>query len=299
MKTVPAYAASLKSFPTPFIRALTKSNYDKEGSLFSATQLISPPQRTWLGKHHEKQENPYTMFHALMGTAIHSILEDNVDTENGEMAEERLHFNYTPNPSPNPDPIWITENGEVIHVPISGQIDFWEDNTIFDYKNTAGFQDKMKEDHFQQVQINGWLAKQNGYEVEHVAVVYLQRDWSYMRAQVDPTYPQTPFAVYVHPFDEEYASKLLDKTVMDHWAAWNGNPRPCTSAEQWERPSKFAIMSPGAKRASKLCDSYEEAMELKKPNQLVETRVGEKVFCNSFCGFKDYCEQYKRETQFE
>lgn len=288
MKTLSFSTTFLQSFPSPFIRALTRSNYDKGKSLFTATQLISPPQRTWLGKNGEKVENPYTMFHALMGTAIHSILEDNVDPENGEVAEERLHHNYI-----------YMENGKEIGIPISGQMDFYEDHTVFDYKNTAGFQDKMKEEHYQQVQINGWLAKQQGYIVEHVAVVYLQRDWSYMRAKVDPTYPQTPFAIYVADFDENYAKALIDMKVHEHWQAWNGNPRPCTPEEQWERPSTYAIMSPGAKRASKLCDTYEEAMENKKPNQIIETRKGEKVFCNSFCGFKDVCPQYKYETNLD
>lgn len=284
MKTISAAAAYLKSFPSPFIRALSKDKYEKGASLFSTTQLISPPQRTWLAKNYEKQENPYTMFHALMGTAIHSILEDNVDVKNGEVAEERLHYSY-----PHPD-------GDI---PISGQMDFYEDKTCFDYKNTAGFQEKMKTEHHQQVQINGWLAQNNGYEVEHVAVVYLQRDWSYMRSTFDPTYPQTPFAIYVAPYDKAFAEQLIKTTVEDHWRAHNGSPRPCTPEEQWERPSKFAIMSPGAKRASKLCDTWDEAMELKKPNQTVETRKGEKVFCSAFCGYSAHCAQYKRETQFE
>jgi len=281
MKTIPAAAAYLKSFPSPFIRALSKDKYEKGKSLFSTTQLISPPQRTWLGNNYEKQENPYTMFHALMGTAIHAILEENVDTENGEVAEERLHYDY-----PHPDR----------PIPISGQMDFYEDRTCFDYKNTAGFQEKMKAEHHQQVQINGWLAKKNGYEVEHVAVIYLQRDWSYMRSKVDPAYPQTPFAIYVEPYDEAFAEELVKKTVEDHWKAHNGSPRPCTSEEQWERPSVYAIMSPGAKRASKLCDSYDEAVELKKSNQTVEVRVGEKVFCSSFCGYSHVCKQFKMES---
>jgi len=275
-------ASYLKSFPSPFIRALLKDKYEKGKSLFSTTQLISPPQRTWLGKNHEKQENPYTMFHALMGTAIHSILEDNVDTENGEVAEERLHYEYP----------YLGGT-----IPISGQIDFYENKTVFDYKNTAGFQEKMKPEHRQQVQINGWLAEKNGYEVEHVSIVYLQRDWSYMRSTFDPTYPQTPFAIYVEPYDQDFAAKLIEKTVEDHWKAYNGSPRQCTPEEQWEKPSVYAIMSPGAKRASKLCETLSEAEGLKKPNQTVEIRKGEKTFCNSFCGFKDVCEQYKRESK--
>lgn len=285
MKTIPDYATGLKSFPNPFIRAITRSKYDKGHSLFTATQLIGPPQRTWLGREHEKVENPYTMFHALMGTAIHAILEENVDPENGEVAEERLHYNYT-----------YMDGSVPVDIPISGQMDFYEDKTVFDYKNTAGFQDKMKDEHYQQVQINGWLAKQAGYDVEHIAVVYLQRDWSYMRAQVDPTYPQSPFTIHVAPFDEEYARELIARKVDEHWQAHNGNPRPCTPEEQWERPSTYAVMSPGAKRASKLCNSYEEAMEVKKPHQTIEVRKGEKVFCNSFCGFKHVCGQYMRES---
>lgn len=288
MKTVPASTTALQSFPNPFIRAITRSKYDKGRSLFSATQLISPPQRTWLGREHKKVENPYGMFHALMGTAIHAILEENVDTENGERAEERLHYDYP----------YKDESGETT-IPISGQMDFYEDHTVFDYKNTAGYQDKMKNEHHQQVQINGWLAKQNGYVVEHVAVVYLQRDWSYMRSTVDPTYPQSPFTIHVVPFDENYAKALIDMKVHEHWQAWNGNPRPCTPEEQWEKPTVYAVMSPDAKRASKLCDTYEEAMEVKKPHQHIETRRGEKTFCNTFCGFKHVCPQFKRESATE
>lgn len=279
---------SLHSFPNPFIRALTKNKYSKGESLFTATQLISPPQRTWLAVNHEKKENPYTMFHALMGTAIHSILEENVDPANGEVAEERLYHDYP-----------YLKDGLEIVIPISGQMDFYEDKTVFDYKNTAGIQEKMKPEHYEQVQINGWLAKQNGYDVEHVAVVYLQRDWSYMRSQVDPTYPQTPYTIFVADFDENYAKASIDMKVDEHWRAYNGKPRLCTPVEQWERPSVYAVMTPGAKRASKLCDTHEEAMEFKKPNQIVETRKGEKVYCKNFCGFHEHCEQFKRESMTE
>jgi hypothetical protein len=277
-------AKNIESFPTPFMRALKANKYSKGHSLFSVTQLIGPPQRTYLALTNEKTESAYGLFHALMGTAIHNILEEHVDTANGEVAEERLHWLYT---------IGIHE------IPISGQMDFYEQKCVFDYKNTAGFQDKMKEEHYQQVQMNGYLAKINGYEVEHVGVVYLQRDWSYMRAQVDPTYPQSPFTIYIHPFDEAYGKNQFDTTVPDHWAAHNGTPRPCTPKEQWEKPAVFALMSPGAKRASKLCDTRAEAEELKKPNQIIEERKGDKVFCNSFCGFKHCCPQYQRENQLE
>ena len=42
------FKRQLSSFPTPFLRAIQHSSYDKGRSTFTVTGLLSPPQRTWL-----------------------------------------------------------------------------------------------------------------------------------------------------------------------------------------------------------------------------------------------------------
>lgn len=268
----------LTSFPSPFMRAITRDRYSKGDSQFSCTQLINAPKRTWLATKGEKVETPYSSFAALLGTAIHAVLEDNVDPSCGEVAEQRMFYDF---------PINNTT------VRISGQIDFYENRTVFDYKFIGGTQAEMKTDHHKQVQINGLLSEFNGLEVEHVAIAYLQRDWSYMQSTVNPLYPKTPFKIFVTPFDRQFAAKTLSTCVKDHQDALDGNPRDCTDEEMWAKPDSFALMKPGAKRASKLCATMAEAEQEKKPGQFIQVRKGERTFCASFCGFGHICEQYQ------
>ena len=270
----------LHSFPSPFARAIMKDHYDGGTSMFSVTTLISPPQRTWLKTQGEEIRSPYGSFAAMLGTAMHHIIEQNIDEEAGEIAERRL---YT------------TIEVEGNSISVSGQIDHWENNTLSDYKLTGGVQDKMKDAHYLQVQMNGLLAERNGIPVDHVSVIYVQKDWSHLRSTFDPNYPQTPFKVHVHSFDRELAVQTFQTTTTDHWNAKQGNPRPCTPDEQWRKETTYALMKPDAKRASKVCDTRGEAEELLKPGQIIVERPGEATYCLHFCGFSHLCPQFKRE----
>jgi hypothetical protein len=270
----------LHSFPSPFARAIMKDHYDGGTSMFSVTTLISPPQRTWLKTQGEEMRSPYGSFAAMLGTAMHHIIEQNIDEEAGEIAERRL---YT------------TIEVEGNSISVSGQIDHWENNTLSDYKLTGGVQDKMKDAHYLQVQMNGLLAERNGIPVDHVSVIYVQKDWSQLRSTFDPNYPQTPFKVHVHSFDRELAVQTFQTTTTDHWNAKQGNPRPCTPDEQWRKETTYALMKPDAKRASKVCDTRGEAEELLKPGQIIVERPGEATYCLHFCGFSHLCPQFKRE----
>lgn len=270
----------LHSFPSPFARAIMRDHYDGGTSMFSVTTLISPPQRTWLKTQGEEIRSPYGTFAAMLGTAMHHIIEQNIDEAAGEIAERRLYTD-------------ITVDGKPISV--SGQIDHWENRTLSDYKLTGGVQDKMKNPHFLQVQMNGLLAELNGIPVDFVSVIYVQKDWSHLRSTFDPNYPQTPFKVYVHPFDRELATRTFQTTTTDHWNAKQGKPRLCTPDEQWRKPTTYALMKPHAKRASKVCDTRGEAEENIKPKQVIVERPGEATYCLHFCGFAHLCQQFKRE----
>lgn len=271
------FKRQLQSFPSPFQRAMQNSAYDKGRSTFTVTGLLSPPQRTWLGTFNQRMETPYGSFAALMGTAIHTVLESHVNAESGEVAEQRMF-------------------AEMHGITVSGQLDLWENGTLFDYKSTRGVQDEMKPDHYKQVNMNAYLAGLNGLHSENVGIVYIQMDWSYMTSTVNPNYPQSPFRIFIHPYNEQIAKDTLDKAIPEHIAALDGKPRPCTREEKWQKDDSYALMKPDAKRASKVCDSLAEAQAELKPGQIIQVRKGESTFCKMFCGFKHCCPQFKIES---
>lgn len=272
-------AKQIESMPAPFARALADDKYSKGKCDFSVTQLVSPPQRTYHATQHQPVKDGYASFMALLGTAVHAILENYVSTEDNELAEVR-----------NFATIKVLDRD----VTISGQMDFWADNCVYDYKVTGGIQDKMKDEHYKQVQMNAWLASRNNIHCEYVGVVYFQRDWKYMQSKVDPTYPKTPFKIFIHPYDEQEAEKLIYSLTEQHLLASLGQSRNCTSDEQWAKPDTYAVKKPDSKRARRLFDSLAEAEEDKKPGEIIEKRAGEKTFCQSFCGFAHVCAQYQQ-----
>jgi len=265
----------------PFVRAMLRNDYSKDGSQFSVTELLGPPQRTYLKRDNKEIRSTYSMFAAFIGTSMHATFErDTVESE-GEIAERRVHAN-------------------VCGADVSGQIDLYCNNTIYDYKTVRSPKSKIESKHYDQVCCNGYLAELNGFEVEQVAVIYIDITWQYSRSVLDSSYPQDPWRIFLMPYDREHAITILNKAIPEHLTALAGNPRDCTSEEQWQKPTVYAITKQGATRASKLCDSYAEAQELLKPGQIIETRPGARTFCgtpqNSMCALAYCCPQFKRES---
>jgi hypothetical protein len=272
------------SFPSPFVRALANDAYSREGSDFTVTQLCGPPQRTYLEHkgHTTVSSSAYQSFMALLGTAVHNILEANVKVEEGELAEIRNYETFVV-----ADKEWV----------VSGKFDFYESTTLFDYKVTGGIQEQCKPEHYNQVFMNSLLAEANGITVNHCGVVYMQRDWSYLRSTLDPSYPSTPFKIFVHDYDKSYAKEVMKTKLAEHVAAAMGNPRDCTLDEQWRKSSKWALKKPDGKRARKLVETYFEAEEEKKPGEIIEERKGEPTYCLHYCGYSNVCPQFLRELQ--
>ena len=267
----------VKSLPSPFARAFARDDYSKGESRFSVTQLLSPSQQTYLATQGEGIKSQAMGYASLMGTAVHKVLEDNVREDLGELAEVRF---FT----------------EIDGILVSGQMDYYEDGIVSDYKNIAGEKDEPNPDHVLQAHMNGYLAEKNGVEVRMCSIVYVQRDWRESQATLNPSYPQSPFNVFVFDYDRELAKSKFSERIKEHLQAEEGNPRDCTREEQWRKPETWAIKKQGGLRASKLCDSLKEAESLKKPDQIIEYRPGMATRCLSYCCYSHLCLQKKRES---
>lgn len=273
----------LMSLPTPFLRCLLDDQYDKGDSEFSTTQLISPPQRTWIKEQgHEEIKTATSSFYAVLGTILHRVLQDYAREEEGEIAERRL---YT----------------EIQGRKVSGCIDLYETHTstVSDWKFIGGVQKEIKDDHWKQLQINGRLAEIHGWEVNNVAITYFQRDWKTLQALVDPNYPKIGIQNLVVPYDQSAGINLLETTVADHVNAKNGKPRPCTELEKWQAPASYAIIKNGGKRAINggVCSSLAEANDKMLPGHFIQHRPSERTYCLHFCNLKHACPQFQRESR--
>ena len=269
------------SLPGPFLRAIKHDAYNNQGSDYTVTQLLRPPQTSWLKKYHEPcEQSAYASYRALLGTMMHTVLENYADPNEGEIAERRFFIDY-------------------LGLKISGQIDLLDTNlrTVYDYKFYNGSQTECKPDHYAQIQINGLLVSMNGFAVDHVSVMYVRPDWSNLRATLDPTYDQSPFKPFVFAFDRQFAEERLSKCVMEHEEAAAGNPRPCTPDEQWAKPDTFALKKPANQKARKVVESYTEAKELLKPGEVIEQRKGERTKCRFFCDYRHVCPDWLQEKQ--
>ena len=276
---------ALQCLPSPFLRLLLDDRYDKGDSEFSTTQLISPPQRTWIKQQgFEEVMTPTSAFYAVLGTILHRVLEDYARPEEGEIAELRIHK-------------------EIQGHKVSGCIDLYEtqNKTVSDWKFIGGVQTQIKSDHLKQLHMNGYLAELEGFDVQHVAITYYQRDWKTLQALVDPNYPKVGIKAIVVDYDREAGMRLWEKTITDHVNAKNGNPRECTLEEKWQDPPIFAVLKNGGKRAINngkfltMTEAVEKIKEL-KGGHYVQTRPGERTFCHHFCKLSHGCPQFKRES---
>lgn len=74
---------------------------------------------------------------------------------------------------------------------------------------------------------------------------------------------------------------------------------PCTPKERWDKPTTYAVMKPGNKRATRVMDTADEAEKLAVDlgkGCYVETRTGESVRCAEYCSCCDFCDFYRNNV---
>lgn len=266
--------------------ALAADNYSKEGSDFTTTEILKPPQITMLAAQHEPIARPlYQGFMALLGTGVHAALEQAGTANIKDLILEKRFFHT------------FEIDGE--KVKLGGKPDYLWNGIINDFKlvlTTGAPSGKPKPEHYWQGQFNSYLAAKDGHDMRLASVEYIFRDWTYSRAKYSKSYPQEPrrtFVFDVLPMDE--IEKQIIRRLTEHVRAKRGKSRPCTRDEKWQHDDLWALKKPTAKKARKLCHSAEEAGRLKKTGEIVEFRQGACVRCDGWCEYAHVCPQKQRE----
>lgn len=151
-----------------------------------------------------------------------------------------------------------------------------------------------------QLNIYAYLFRHIGFSVKALKIVAILKDWSKMQVEQGSDYPKEPIVVINVPvWSDVDCLKYIQERVALHEAARvskDDDLPECTAEERWCRPTKFALMKKGNKRAVKLyATSFEAEVALgDKKDHYVEKRPGESVRCGNYCDGAEFCNQYKK-----
>jgi hypothetical protein len=268
--------------PEAIVNAIRSDDYEPGHADISVTSLISPPQKRAIEKQHRDQivQDASDMLWALMGKAMHKILEDGADPD----AEHEVRY-------------YATHDDYVI----SGQFDRYdlESGTLQDYKFSSVWEYiyGLKHERIAQLNVLAWLLRENGMTVNEIEVVFLFRDWSKSKAKFDQSYPQHQMErIKVDMWSEDQVHNFLSKRLEAHFVTI---PVPqCSDEDRWAKPTKYAVMKKGRKSAVRVLDSavdatqYIETMKDQSPYS-IEVRPGENTRCEYYCAAAPFCPQFK------
>ena len=296
--------------------AVKNDKYSKGNSDISVTTLIASAQaRVISGEHyHELEEDVEDRMYALLGTAVHNILElaaeqmmrDGVWQE-GDFCEDRY---------------FCSEFGKTL----SGQIDLFAGGVLYDYKVTSVFSIKEamkdgKEEWENQLNVLKYIMErqEGALEVKELAIIAIARDWR-KGESLRGDYPKKSEKIIIPMWSKEKAHDYIKARMQEHFA---DVVSPCTPKECWERPPTFKLMKEGRKTSLKNADNLYDVREYalnkglasflpEKPfvtpfapwtvtdknfdlhaKHEIVRHEGARVKCESYCSASQWCEQYK------
>lgn len=283
------------NLPLPILNAVLDDEYDKGDSVLSVTQLISPPRIVLLQDLNAANltVDAIDRVPALLGTAVHKIIEKGVKDLPNHIAEERMFL-------------------EVSGWKISGAVDLQIDNgdgtwDINDYKVTSVYSvmgDKPEWE--QQLNCYAYLARVvHGRVIRNLRIIAILRDWQRKQAELKVDYPIGQVCVVEIPlWSFEDQVKFITWRVGLHQQAKKnldeGLAIPyCTDQERWLRDETWAVMKEGRKSAIKLYDNQKDADEyaavLGKGHR-VDHRDGNPIRCSgNYCLVAGWCRQWQEE----
>jgi hypothetical protein len=278
--------------PETIMAFANRDNYNAGKSDITVTQLIDSPRVVMLRRkhNHELEQDVSEMLWALMGTAMHHVLESQ-DAAN-HVNEERL---------------FVKLNGWMI----SGQIDsqeIYDDGVIVgDYKFTSAWA-VMNEKPDWEKQLNSYaflVRKAKGLKVKGLKIHAFIRDWN-RRDVGKEGYPVVPLvSINIPVWSDAEQDYYMESRLHLHGEAdvtmnFGGDLIQCDPEERWQRGESFAVMNEKNMkgRAKRVFEIKEEAEAYIKENKgtCLVVRPAAPIRCvNNYCRVAAFCDQFKQE----
>lgn len=280
------------NLPDPFVRYNDSRNaaYSRGDADISVTQLIDAAGIRLLRDRFtgELTDDVVDAIWPLLGTAVHEILQEHSSEE--DIVEERLSMEVND---------WVL-SGAIDNQKITGKV-----CEITDYKVTSVWSVMLgeKEEWIRQQNVYATLVEENkDVKVTSISICAVLRDWSRREATYKKDYPQTPIVVIKLPlWPSERRMEYITQRMEAHQNAQmafdgDGSVEPCTDSDKWAKPTTYAIIKKGNKRATKVMSDYGEAKthasSLSGGGKIFEvhTREGENTRCEgNYCRVAEKC----------
>ena len=278
------------NLPESFVN-MAQRDYIIADNEYRVTSLLKGIRETILERRHneEIEQDVSDMIWLLFGTAVHGILEHQVEGDN-EIKEERLKIPF----------------GAYI---LSGQFDLYnaETKTITDYKTASVWKVIFGDftDWKRQLLIYAYMLKTIGFDVEKGEIIAILKDHSKRDAKIKDNYPQLPVHKIAFNFtDKDFVE--IKEFLKNRFAEISeaeklpDNELPlCTPEERFNSGDKFAVMKKGRKTAMRVLGSMEEAEKWQADNggDFIETRKGEDKKCKDYCAACEFCNYYREQVK--
>lgn len=286
-----------ENLPQIVVDALKHDTYKVAGGI-SCTTLIDSVQIRQLKKRHSSdlEQDAAGMLWALMGTAMHSVLERAHISDYRKRAfmtvletikAESGRFNDAAQPKIKELTNQIFKMMEFLFPEIAGKY-LWEmslqyeynglvlygtfdvydkiDRILYDYKMTSVWSYSYPESRRKwnaQTNIYAFLLREAGYEVKNIYIVAIFRDWSSAKLEFSKLdYPKTQLMTIPIPLqDHETIRKYIHAKMEAHIAGDDGVIPDCSGVDQWATANEYAIKTAGLKRAVKKFTTEDMANE--------------------------------------
>lgn len=264
------------NLPQPFVDAVTPRA--PQDGVIRVTELIGAPliRRLMLEHWHTLTDDASERVWSVFGQSVHALLEASSDFNLHLIEKEVAMWCNEMNIRGRPDALAIFST------------------TLIDYKVTSVWSillgDKVEWE--RQLNVYAHMLRREGYEVTSLENVCILRDWSRHGQKTNPDYPPQP-VVTLRPRvwgDAECATYIAERVA----AHQSPTVEPCTAEERWEKPTTYAVMKPGLKRATRVLPSQEAAEAFIAENPAlakaeIVKRPGASVRCQDYCPVRTVC----------
>ncbi len=266
-----------------------RTDYEKERKAdYSVTQLLQPPAIAVLKKRFKQfiSKDVSDCLYLLQGWTIHTIMEKAVIGESNRYLSE------------------ISIATEIDGKIISGQPDLYEkeSRTLIDYKYVSvKSAENNKEQYGLQANMYKYLLEKNNIPVSAIKIIIFYRDWNKAaatRSYGNHDYPSNPIDIINVPIMRDQNIENEMRYRIEKIMQLEASPivRACNEEERWQNPTRYAVMKKGAKKATKVLDTREEAIDYiadKGGSAFVEERKSEPKRCINYCEVNEFCHFYQ------
>ena len=270
------------NIPQIFIDCV-ENNREFQQNRYSVTELLQPTQCIQLIRKHfnEIDEDAADLIPALIGTAVHKMLQEKTPEENAEVKLETQFKN----------------------IQLVGILDYLDlkNLLITDYKVTSVYKYQAQEfdDYYKQGALYSLLVYLiYDVKIKKVNFQLLLKDWSKIKALTTNNYPASPIVKVeydINDSDFDFIIEWLNNKLLE----LSSNKNECSDSDRWYTGKKYAVYKKaGDKRASYITndeiDAHNYITNKCDGAAEIQVRQGENIKCKYYCKARSVCPQYEK-----